>query len=375
MMRRLCALLLLSALGCSRACGTSAAVELRNRPKIVFGDLLIEPEWRVNVGDAFVVLDDGRALVGGSLGLRAGSEHRGVVFIMERHGMRVGRIERPRKDEAPDRFGSVLAVGQGFIAIADPLAGREDPPGRVFVYESAARSLRATITATTAGRPPDERVRFGRGLAAAGSRLWVGASTDPRGAVYGFDAPFDGGPTHVLAAPEGTRWFGEYLAASARTLLVGVCGGALVYEASGGRLAHRLGDVEAPQEGCYPARVALADEVAFVSVGRGPKARVEAFDVGTGRRLRRFEAPEEASRDFGGRIAACGSSLLVEDGIGRRVHVYDRESGRRTSALGPPGAARSFGWALGCWQGRPVVTDPDLPATPPQVHGRVYVYE
>ncbi|MCA9552517.1 MAG: hypothetical protein KC933_20965, partial [Myxococcales bacterium] len=221
MMRRLCALLLLSALGCSRACGTSAAVELRNRPKIVFGDLLIEPEWRVNVGDAFVVLDDGRALVGGSLGLRAGSEHRGVVFIMERHGMRVGRIERPRKDEAPDRFGSVLAVGQGFIAIADPLAGREDPPGRVFVYESAARSLRATITATTAGRPPDERVRFGRGLAAAGSRLWVGASTDPRGAVYGFDAPFDGGPTHVLAAPEGTRWFGEYLAASARTLLVG----------------------------------------------------------------------------------------------------------------------------------------------------------
>ena len=70
-----------------------------------------------------------------------------------------------------------------------------------------------------------------------------------------------------------------------------------------------------------------------MSVGRGPKARVEAFDVGTVRRLRRFEAPEEASRDFGGRIAACGSSLLVEDGIGRRVHVYDRESGRRTSAL------------------------------------------
>lgn len=370
------ALLVVGAFGCSRACGPTASVELRAHPKIVFGDLLIEPEARAHVGDAFVVLDEDRALVGGSLGLRASSEHRGVVFVMDGLGTRRGRVARPRTDDAPDRFGGALAVGRGFVAIADPLVGKEEPPGRVFVFDPVDLSLRATLTATTVGRPPGERVRFGRGLAAAGSWLWIGATTAPAGAVYGFEAPFEGGPGRVLEAPEGTRGFGEHLAASAHMLLVGACGGALVYEAAGGRLVRRLGDIEAAKEGCYAARVALADDAAIVVVGRGPAARVEAFVPTTGASLRRFDAPDGVSRDFGARVATCGDSVLVADGTGRRVHVYDRASGRRASALGPPhGAARSYGWELGCWNGRPVVMDPDLPAPPPQVYGRVYVYD
>ncbi len=230
---------------------------------------------------------------------------------------------------AAQGFGTSVLAGEDEVLVGEPTSERE--PGSVRVFRAGSWVEVQALYA------PDAvvRDRFGVALAAAGSRLFVGAPG--AGAVHVFDRGSEW--LHTAEIPSrGLQEFGRSLAAGEEHLLVGATDGSSGEDIV---VAYRPApdggwqeDVRLTVEGAlgFGASIALDGDLALIGAPLAGEGRGEAylfrFDAGAGwvRQARLGDDEGAPGRAFGSDVAFAAGEALVgaagqDEGFGA-VHRF-----------------------------------------------------
>jgi len=281
-----------------------------------------------------------------------------------------------------DYFGYSVSVSGSTVVVGSPYAdaGATDA-GAAYLYDAATGSLLWTLASPT----PAAYNYFGTSVAISGSTVVVGSpwndtGVTDAGAAYLFDVD-TGGLLHTLAdpVPADYIYFGWSVAVSDGTVVVGAIqdragttfpGAAYVFDAGSGNLLHTLAD-PAPVAGNYFGQsVAVSGGTVLVGACYDDAGATDAgaaylFDLGTGSLLRTLNNPTPATSDKFGRSvtisggtavvgAPCVDGVVVDSGA---AYLYD--TGRAPTDLTLSSTTIAENQPAGTAVGSLSTTDPD----------------
>lgn len=274
-----------------------------------------------------------------------------------------------------DSFGFSLAISDNTVVVGAPYddAGAEDA-GVAYVYDATSGILLHTLH--NPNPAPDSG--FGARVAVSGNTIVVGAPGDNTGAniagrAYVYDAT-SGALLHTLnnPSPATEDWFGESVAISGNTIVVGAyeddtgalnAGSAYLFDATSGALLHHLTNPTPEVDDIFGLGVAISGNTVLVAApgddtGTVNAGSVYAFDATSGTLLHSLHNPTPELNDFFGylSVAISGNTIAVgalRDDTGGldsgSAYLFDAASGslretvtNPTPAPGDPGD--EFGW-------------------------------
>lgn len=307
--------------------------------------------------------------------------------------------------ETNDNFGSPVVVSGQSLYIADSMKTVRGMPRAGVMYKYSLRT--GALIATTENPDPQAEDRFGFNCAATSKYLAIGAYNESTqashaGAAYLFDARTSQLRASLFSPLQlKDQWFGDSVAISGNTILVGADGATNFGEAAGAiyafdaRTGQLLQSVQSPEPQVgglfgYPIVVTpryiltSADGQDDVTTGAGV---VYVLDAKTRALVRKIRNPQPGFKDtFGQAMAVKGNLLLVgapydstdatRNGI---VHLMDLNTGALLLTLHEPqpyaGGYGSFGRAVQFMGNKLVVGAYGNTGVDPNSRGRVYVFE
>ena len=301
--------------------------------------------WSVAVSGATVVVGAPFAF-GHTGGLAAGSVYVFDAPCILLHDPNV-------QPQADSNFGSSVAADGNWTVVGVPFAdvGGSENTGRAYVFHSTTGALVATLENPALGSGD----YFGCSVAVSGSSVVVGAYGDDTGATdagaaYVFDAA-TGTLLRTLNNPAPAQYdnFGNSVAVSGSTVVVGAYGSAYIFDAITGNLLRTLNNPAPAQRDGFGNSVAVSGSTVVVGApyddtGATSAGSAYVFDTASGNLLRTLNNPTPADYDsFGYSVAVSGSTVVVgtpDDDTGAwnagSAYIFDVTTGNLLRTLNNP---------------------------------------
>ncbi len=301
-----------------------------------------------------------------------------------------------------DSFGVVVAISGNTVVVgasADDTGATNS--GQAYLFTATTGELLTTLTNPT----PGEGDFFGRAVAISGNTAVVGAYGDDAGAeesgrVYTFDAT-NGAllATMTNPSPDEGDWFGNQLAVSGNSILIGAprddtgksdIGQAYIFDATSGSLMSTLVNPTPASDDQLGRAVAVSGNrmvggAPYDDTGGTDSGQAFVFDASTGTLIATLANPTPAEDDlFGNAVAISGDLVVVgalrddTDGSNSgQAYLFQASTGALLATLANPAPfGDNFGAAVAIEGDRVVVGSPRHRDAlgQPQI-GRAYVFD